>query len=407
MTLGTALLELEVPEHRPGFFDELRDELGPRATGVARPRLLLVAAAVTVVAAALAFGLTRGSNVAAAAQVRAAVERALASTGSISGISVSESSTPGEPVQRVRFVLSSTGAFRVEELGTGSSFVYDPVRNTETSSDHTEFRRIVGLSAGPPDEGPTFFASEIGLGSVIAALAQAHDPTVENVTYEGRPAWLLRMPTADDHEQEMVTIDRATGLPVRRQWLHDGHLAHEQRIEHLRVSATEPRITAPAPARGQSVSVENAGFRHTSLAGARAAAGYSPLVPKQLPRGFTLAEIVFASSSPATGGSAEAGGINPPSQDVISLAYRRGFDEIVVATRRTGPDPSAWTDPLPDSTVASRVTFTGGALAGESGYLAVAPDEIPHVWAAGPDLVVTIAGTVDSAELLEVANSLQ
>src|SRR5262249_25340330 len=105
MTSGNDLLELEVPEHRPGFFDDLGDELRPRPARVTRPRLLVLAAAAAVVAGALAFGLTRGSDVASAAQVRAAVERALASTGSISGVSVRYGA-------RSRFIVSSTGAFR-------------------------------------------------------------------------------------------------------------------------------------------------------------------------------------------------------------------------------------------------------------------------------------------------------
>ena len=58
MNLDTALLELEVPQHRPGFFDELRDQLGHRAPDVVRPRRrrLLVATA-TAVAAATALAL--------------------------------------------------------------------------------------------------------------------------------------------------------------------------------------------------------------------------------------------------------------------------------------------------------------------------------------------------------------
>ena len=86
MTLGTDLRDLEVPEHRPGFFDELRDGLRPRRS---RRPLLLVAAAAAIVASVLAFTLTRGSEVADAAQVQAAVEHALASTRSISGRIVS------------------------------------------------------------------------------------------------------------------------------------------------------------------------------------------------------------------------------------------------------------------------------------------------------------------------------
>jgi hypothetical protein len=207
----------------------------------------------------------------------------------------------------------------------------------------------------------------------------------------------------------LVTVDRGSGFPVHEQLLRKGHLASDLRIERLRVSSTTPRITAPVPAHGQHVQVINAGFRRTSLEGAGRAAGYSPLVPTQLPQGFRLARVVFAPHSQPTG---EEGGVgNPPSRDVISLAYRRGFDVIIVTTRRTGSDPSAWKDPLQVSSVAATtpdpVAFTSGALAGQSGYAVIAPDEFPHVWTAGPKLVVTIAGTVDRADLLKVANSLR
>ena len=61
MTLGPELLELEVPEHRPGFFDDLRAALD---TPSARPRvrLLLVAAALVVAATAVGVLVTRGTR---------------------------------------------------------------------------------------------------------------------------------------------------------------------------------------------------------------------------------------------------------------------------------------------------------------------------------------------------------
>ena len=196
---------------------------------------------------------------------------------------------------------------------------------------------------------------------------------------------------------------------MREEIFGHGRLTSETRIEQLHVSTTVPRIAPLVPAPGQDVGVVAAGFRRTSLPGARHAAGYSPLVPKRLPHGFKLAGVVYAANSRATG--EEGWGGNPPSHDVISLSYRRGFDQIIVTTRRTGPDPLVWFDPLhvssAEATDSESITFIGGALAGDGGHLVVGAYEVPHIWTVGPKLVVTVAGTVDRADLLQVANSLQ
>ena len=58
MTLDPALVELEVPAHRPLFFEELRAELRPRATRSTRRRVvvmsILIAAALAIVGGGLA-----------------------------------------------------------------------------------------------------------------------------------------------------------------------------------------------------------------------------------------------------------------------------------------------------------------------------------------------------------------
>ena len=124
--LGTALRKLDVPDHRPRFFDELRGELESTAARRRRVGLLAPAAAVAAVAAlAVAFALTRGSETASAAAVRAAVAHALASDGSISGVFVNnETGNPKASGTRWRFVVSSSRAFRIDGLGAHSRLVY-------------------------------------------------------------------------------------------------------------------------------------------------------------------------------------------------------------------------------------------------------------------------------------------
>jgi hypothetical protein len=100
---------------------------------------------------------------------------------------------------------------------------------------------------------------------------------------------------------------------------------------------------------------------------------------------------------------------NPPSRNVVSLSYRRGFDHFLVTTRRRGG--GRWRDPLgppPGLTAHPQpVTLHGGALDGITGELDVDPRTTPHVWALTPKLVVTLSGDLTRDELLAVAQSLR
>jgi hypothetical protein len=94
----------------------------------------------------------------------------------------------------------------------------------------------------------------------------------------------------------------------------------------------------------------------------------------------------------------------------VSLSYRRGLQQLVVTTRLVGRDRGAWEDPVSaiDATRSPQpVTFSGGALDGLAGEIVLDPTTVPHLWALGDDLVVTIAGDLSGAELVQVAESLE
>jgi hypothetical protein len=136
--------------------------------------------------------------------------------------------------------------------------------------------------------------------------------------------------------------------------------------------------------------------------------GYAPLVPSWVPAGFERVEVAVAKRSRATGDEQRR---NPPSQGVVSIRYRRGLDERVVTSRLTGADPSAWGDPVIGSSPMGRrpelVKFEQGALAGREGELVIDANSVPHVWTVTGPLVVTVAGNLDRAELIRVAESLE
>ena len=126
-----------------------------------------------------------------------------------------------------------------------------------------------------------------------------------------------------------------------------------------------------------------------------------------MPEDYRLAEVAVA----RRGGPTGVEGADPPAGGAVSLAYRRGFDPVLVTTRRAGPDPAAWSDPLasgeglPDRP--RPVTVAGGALDGARAELVTGPRATPHLWAIDEGLVVTVSGDLDAEELVAVAGSLE
>jgi hypothetical protein len=386
--------------------------------------LRLVAAALAVAVVALAFGISRlgesSVDVATAAEVQAKIRAALGSSVRMQGRIVSAASDPltGDRVtRRWRFAMTGDGDFRLEELGGPSRIAYDSETGVERQLNSSAsigaglFASVrTGLAPGAPDQGPSVWILQRDLGAVVRALLAARDIVVQDVSYEGREAWRVDLPVRPnaiyaDADLLVVTVDQATGVPVHVVETLRGARRQEIRIEDLTLDAALPpdAFTLAFPP-GVDVARTDYGFRRVALSEVGAAAGYAPLVPEWVPVGFTLADVAVAPDAAPTG--TEAG--NPPSKDVVSLAYRRGFDELVVTTRRAGG--RHWDDPLATGEGfvdhPKRVEIDSGALAGVAGRLLIAPRGIPHLWAIADGLVVTVSGDLGRAELLQIASSL-
>jgi hypothetical protein len=117
-----------------------------------------------------------------------------------------------------------------------------------------------------------------------------------------------------------------------------------------------------------------------------------------------LAEVAVARRAAPT-----ASGANPSSRGVVSLSYRRGFDQLSVTTRlRLGPG-AHWADPfaVPGLPAAGKpVRIDAGALKGATARVVIDPRSIPHLWVVTDKLVVTVSGDANEFELLQVARSL-
>ncbi len=275
-----------------------------------------------------------------------------------------------------------------------------------------------GLAAGLPDASPQQWLLPRRLGSTVRALLAADDSRVVETTYEGRPAWRLRVDVepnkldfvSADHLD--VVVDQQTGVPVRVTERQDGKLISDLQLKRLEVDRAIPDSTFSFrfPA-GAEVFRSDDGYERVELAGVPGRVGYDPLVPQSIPEGYELAEVVVADEGSPTGVEA----MNPPSQKVVSLSYRRGLDQFLVTTRLRDARPrdplSVWSDPLASGEGffdrPEAVTLRGGALGGIRGALLIDPHAVPHIWAKTDDLIVTVSGDLDRRELVEVAESLR
>ena len=436
--LGRMLRELRVPEHGPGFWERFEAKIAgpskPPRRLLRRPGQLLVTAAVVLaVLAGIVIGLLPGTPArpALAEIVKQRVAGAMDRLRTIEGEAVLQSRLPAIVARthhqprvstlQVWFAFAADGSFRTRALGGSQDVAYDARTGVERAVTTSAslggvgrfFVEQLGLAPGPPDQGPEPLAIEQQLGAVVHALLAAHDPVVRPATYLGRPAWQVTFrQTLPDHEGVVaitVTVDQRTGLPVA---VHEAGSpaslgSSDLRITRLQVNRPLPRrtFTIAFPA-GAAVTQEDFGFLGVPLARAARLAGYPLLVPQVLPGGLRLSQVSFAPRAAAT-----AGGTNPPSRKVASLAYRRGFENAIITTRLAGPAPGRWRDPFVTSggpaVAIQRVTLTGGALNGAHAEVIVEPGSAPHLWAVGHGLVVTIAGNLSVAELIHTAESLQ
>jgi hypothetical protein len=429
--LGAALRALDHPEHRPEFHRELRRRLAAERRGARRRfawPLAAAAAAAAVAVALLAIGLPRthrtpgiaGPEPATAAVVKSHLRRALTEMRDLSGILVATESSRGT-TERWRFVLDASGDVRLEGPGDGEVVTYDASSGVARSIQRSAsmgggalfYAERTGVAPGPPDLGPPTWLIPEQLAAYVRASLAAKEPGVREVTYEGRAAWRLEVRTVPNAvapelsgDELQVTVDRRSGMPVSVVERKQGRVLRTLRLEHLAVDSTPAKAAfrAQFPA-GAEVMRSDDGFRRLPLEEVAGHVGYRPLVPAWVPAGYALAEVAVARESAPTG---KEGG-NPPSQNVVSLAYRRGLDRFLVTTRLRGT--GSWSDPLASAEGyvdhPEPVAVASGALAGSDAAVVLSPRALPHLWALTDDLVVTVGGDLSRSELTRVAESLR
>ena len=212
------------------------------------------------------------------------------------------------------------------------------------------------------------------------------------------------------YDQADVTIDAETGavLVLSTSLAGQPFMRWETKAISLSPDLRDFSFVIPSES-GDDVSRVDEGFVDTQLSLVESKVGYRPLVPKTLPEGYSLSQIV---TKRAKGEPTGANGANPESENVVSALYKgSGWSRLFVTTRSTAGPSGRWSDPIAIAdgeyaATSKTVTVESGALAKSTAQVAVAPTGTPHMWAASEAVVATVSGPFSSEVLESIFNSL-
>ncbi|CAN5878541.1 hypothetical protein BH23ACT12_BH23ACT12_09540 [soil metagenome] len=435
--LGGLLRLLEVPDHGPDFFTGLDALLEVEAENIREERrrharrnfsLLGVAAAILVgILFTTWVGIPGrkgpsilGPDVATAAEVQRQVAQAFATTSTLQGTLETVASAPLAPSRKSYTFSANAGGDYAYESTDGlerAAFVASDGTLREVMGFEDNPGRFVAFEERGMPPSLRFRLLDRELGSVVRAfLQEGSDAEVEEITHNGREAWMVSLDVTETRFAESpdhlnIVVDRETGFPVDVEARRDGNVLRHTRIDGLVLNRPLPenrfRLEFPGPNQLIRLDRVDAGFRRVDPGAAQGVTGYPPLIPASRPRGFEGPIVAVANSSTISTGDE---GMNPPSEDVTNVTYRRGLDRLVVDVYRTGPDPSAWTDPISggESTVETPevVTLSSGFLEGQQANIVIEPGTPPHLWVVTDEFVVTVSGDLTRSELIKTAESL-
>lgn len=330
-----------------------------------------------------------------------------------------------------RLMVAPPGAYENENevpLERVEAAVFVDARE-EIGCDPTE-GSVESMNYPVPDLGPTQFSG------VVYALRASGDADLRTTTFDGRPAWVVSCPVApqptaqgddpwpngrDGGDSLIITIDKATGLPVRSQKLAGDKVGADWALMNLQVDVRVPEDTftldfpsglyrdEPVSSSTTITRVDN-GFRPVTLDQVESAIGRAALVPTHVPSGYELTRVAVKQR----GASKDDDALGT----TIALRYGRGFDSLAVKTQMRNPAVASrrsfiTRDPFIDDNwpgspdARTPIELTSGALAGAEGFVVVGPLTTPHLWAIKDGMLLMVGGDASAEQLVAVANSIE
>ncbi len=312
--------------------------------------------------------------------------------------------------------FTDKGSYRLRTVDGSVDVAYDAgsgTRRLRTTVGGLQQVQQDGLATGPPDPHASidaFFDND--LAPVLSALRDHPDTYVSTTLVKGRGVFETKVDLPHDGssaDRAILQVDQEYLVPTKLVLLRGDRVLHQYELSNVVLDQAVPADTFGFPFSNDPVETSNAGFQHTTLSDVPGLlGGLQPATPKYLPDGYDLAEVAV---HPGPGDSTGPEGANPPSTDVISLTYRRGWETITLTTRRNNIAPGqSWQDPFVTSGPAPQadsVRIQGGRFGGTTAQRVSQPGRSPYLWGAADDVLFTITGDLTPDDLARVIGSIQ
>lgn len=338
---------------------------------------------------------------------------------------------PGRRERPFRLTLAVDGSFRWSALDGVQDVAYDASlgQAVEVFQGDSDAESDAGGADGSRNDAAAFVATGVPpggpdrrvpvpppLGSLadhVTALGRSGDARVSRSTFLDRPTWHYSGPVKADRrrtrspDRAVIHVDQESGVLLLLDLSAQG-----ESFQRLTAATVEEGETTDRsrfrrqPRPGTDAAAIPHGFLPRSLEEADGDVGYQLLVPSQVPEGFRLASVTVNAALPSATGA--PGAKNPPSTEVATLQWRRGFLSFTVTLR---PQRGAtWNDPFGGGGFDFEAQPVRLALPGRHplvGELVLDAPARPHLWGITGDVVVTVDGDLGAAELRRVAGSLR
>jgi hypothetical protein len=306
------------------------------------------------------------------------------------------------------------GSFRYDGANDGDDYSYDARTSTVRTyaSPGAGAERVAIEDLGYEPRLVSYRQDVFNTDLVTWAQSVAEtDPNAEELSFAGRDATRLvtGLPNnqigSGPEEAEMI-IDNETGVVLAQTLYRQG-----QRYSAVSVQGDVEEVERPSEVLidfpdDVDVQENDGGFEAASLDSVQQSAGYAVSPPEGLPDGYVPASVWVRAGE---GDPSGVEGLNPPSQDQVTIVFSNEWKQSIVNVRRTGNNPAVWDDPFGIEGVnfnPEEFTPESGLFEGDRAELITRDGVLPHAWAIDADFVVDVSGPLRADDLQAVVETM-